>query len=147
MGEIDTDSQIEDVLRRARTVAVLGAHTERSRAAYYVPDYLREQGYRVLPVNPQLTGQALWGEPVRGRLADITEQVDIVDVFRRAELLAGHLDDLLAMQPRPALVWLQLGIRSDAYARAVQAAGIDVVQDRCTLADHRRLRIGRVAPR
>ncbi len=144
MAELTTDTQITEALRRARTIAVLGAHTEPSRPAFYVPDYLHGQGYRILPVNPGLAGQSLWGEPVRASLAALGEPVDVVDVFRRADLLPGHLDDLLAMAPRPRLVWLQLGIRNDAFARAVEAAGIDVVQDRCTLADHRRLQVGRV---
>jgi predicted CoA-binding protein len=144
MAELTTDAQVTQVLRDARTVAVLGAHGEPSRAAFYVPDYLHEQGYRVIPVNPQLAGSTLWGETVRASLAELGEPVDIVDVFRRPDLLPGHLDDILAMAPRPRLVWLQQGIRNDAFARAVEAGGIDVVQDRCTLADHRRLGVGRV---
>jgi len=82
---------------------------------------------------------------VRSTLAEIGEPIDLVDVFRRPEHLPGHLDDILAMKPRPRLVWLQLGIRNDAFARTVDSAGIDVVQDRCTLADHRRLGVGPVA--
>ncbi len=145
MAELTTDAQVTQVLAGARTIAVLGAHVEPSRPAFYVPDYLHAQGYRVLPVNPQLVGRTLWGEPVRATLAELGEPVDIVDVFRRPDLLPGHLDEILAMAPRPRLVWLQLGIRNDAFARAIEAAGIDVVQDRCTLADHRRLGVGRVA--
>lgn len=144
MAEITTPAALTSVLRAARTIAVLGAHHEPARPAFYVPDYLHAQGYRILPVNAVLPGQTLWGEPVRKTLAELGEPVDIVDVFRRPDLLPGHLDDLLAMSPRPRLVWLQLGIRNDAFARAVEAAGIDVVQDRCTLADHRALGIGRV---
>jgi uncharacterized protein len=123
---------------------VLGAHDEPSRPAFYVPDYLYQQGYRILPVNPALSGRTLWGEVVRATLAEIAEPVDIVDVFRRPELLSGHTSDILSMKPLPRLVWLQLGIRNDAFARAITAAGIDVVQDRCTLADHRRMGIGPV---
>lgn len=144
MAELTTDAQIAATLRDARTIAVLGAHADPSRAASYVPEYLHAQGYRVLPINPQMAGQTLWGERVRASLAELGEAVDIVDVFRRPDLLPGHLDDILAMKPRPRLVWLQLGIRNDAFARAVESAGIDVVQDHCTLADHRRLGIGPV---
>ena len=146
MAELTTDRQITEVLRGARTIAVLGAHSEPSRPAFYVPDYLHAQGYRILPVNPQLAGQTLWGQTVRRSLADLGEPVDIVDVFRRPDLLPGHLAEIRAMVPRPRLVWLQLGIRNDAFARDVEAAGIDVVQDRCTLADHRALGVGRVGP-
>jgi hypothetical protein len=144
MAELTTDAQIAEALRSARTIAVLGAHSEPSRAAFYVPDYLHAQGYRVLPVNPALAGTELWGEAVRASLASIEAPVDIVDVFRRPDLLPGHLADLLAMKPRPRLVWLQQGIRNDAFARAVEDAGMDVVQDRCTLADHRRFGLGPV---
>jgi hypothetical protein len=144
MPELTTDPQIEAALRTARVVAVLGAHTDPARPAFYVPDYLHTQGYRVLAVNPQLAGKSLWGEPVRASLDALGEPVDIVDVFRRPDLLPGHLAEILAMTPRPRLVWLQQGIRNDDFARALQAEGIDVVQDRCTLAEHRRLGIGRV---
>ena len=144
MAELTTDSQVATVLRAARTIVVLGAHEQPSKPAFYVPDYLHGQGYRIVPVNPQLAGKELWGERVRATLAEVQEGVDVVDVFRRPEVLPTHLEDLLAMSPRPKLVWLQLGIRNDAFARAVEAAGMDVVQDRCTLADHRRLGIGAV---
>ena len=144
MTELTHEHEIAAVLRGARTIAVLGAHDDPVKAASYVPEYLHPQGYRILPVNPALAGRELWGERVRARLADIAEAVDVVDVFRRPEALPGHLDDLLAMSPRPRVVWLQLGIRNDAFAAALVAAGIDVVQDRCTLADHRRLGIGSV---
>jgi uncharacterized protein len=145
MPELTTLAEIRETLLRARTIAVLGAHHQPSRPAFYVPDYLHRQGYRIIPVNPALAGQALWGEVVRGELAGIGEPVDIVDIFRRPEALAAHEADILAMKPRPVVVWLQLGIRSDVFARAMLAAGIDVVQDRCTLADHRRMGVGPVA--
>lgn len=135
--EIERLDDVKDVLARAKTIAVLGAHPSASRPASYVPAYLRAAGYRVIPVNPRFTGQQLFGEPVRARLADIQEPVDIVDVFRRSEDVPAHVDDILAMSPRPAVVWLQLGIANDDAAARLVAAGIDVVQDRCTLADHR----------
>lgn len=126
-----TDTQVAAVLRAARTIVVLGAHEQPSKPAFYVPDYLHGQGYRIVPVNPQLAGKELWGERVRATLAEVGDEVgvvDIVDVFRRPEVLPTHLGDLLAMSPRPKLVWLQLGIRNDTFARAVEAAGIDVIQ-------------------
>ncbi len=137
MAELIREAEIVNVLERSRVVAVLGAHKEPHRPAFYVPDYLHEQGYRVLPVNPQLAGQTLWGEPVRARLTDLTEPVDVVDVFRRPAALDDHLDDFLAM---PGVIWFQLGIRNDRVAAALVARGLDVVQDRCTLADHKRFR-------
>lgn len=141
--QLRDDSRIRQTLERARTIAVLGAHTEPAKAAYYVPDYLHGQGYRILPVNPTFAGlSSPWGAVFRSRLDEIDEPVDLVDVFRRSERLPGHLDELLGMRPRPPLVWLQLGIRNEDVASRLIEAGIDVVQDRCTLADHRRLGIG-----
>jgi predicted CoA-binding protein len=132
---------VRGVLERAETIAVLGAHADASRPASYVPAYLAAQGYRIVGVNPMFAGQTLFGETVVARLADVPFPVDIVDVFRLPQLIPGHVPDMLAMQPHPKLVWLQLGIRNDEAARELIAQGIDVVQDRCTLADHRRLGI------
>jgi predicted CoA-binding protein len=134
------DQAAADVLARSRVVAVLGAQLASHLPAHYVPDYLHRQGYRILPVNPNHVGQALWGEPFRAHLGELTEPVDLVDVFRRPDALDDHLADFLAMRPPPRTVWFQLGIRNDRVAAALAAAGIDVVQDRCTLADHRRFR-------
>ncbi len=140
--EIMAEADVRAVLERARVVAVLGAHDDPNRPAHYVPNYLHRMGARILPVNPGLAGQALWGEPVRASLTELGVPVDVVDVFRRPEALPAHLDEILAMNPRPALVWLQLGIRNDAFAKQLLAAGIDVIQDRCMLADHKRMGLG-----
>ena len=139
MPELTTDTDLRRVLQGAKTIAVLGAHHDAARPAHYVPDYLHSQGYRVLPVNAAAVGKTLWGEAVRGSLTELKEPVDIVDVFRRADKLDDHLPEILGMEPRPKLVWLQQGIRNDAFATKLEAEGIEVVQDRCTLAEHRRL--------
>ncbi len=139
MTELRTDEEIKAALETARTIAVLGAHVRPEKPAHYVPAYLHRQGYRVLPVNPVYAGRVLWGEVVRPTLGVLEEGVDIVNVFRRSEALPAHLPDLLAMRPRPRVVWFQLGIRNDAVAKALIAHGIRVVQDRCTLAEHKRL--------
>jgi hypothetical protein len=137
--DVTTDAHAREVLEATRTIAVLGAHPEHTRAASYVPEYLAAKGYRVIPVNPAFVGRELFGAKVVARLGDIDEPVDLVDVFRRPDAVLGHVDEVLAMRPLPKVVWLQLGIRNDAAAARWLAAGIDVVQDRCTLADHRRL--------
>lgn len=141
------DAQLREILSTSPTIAVLGAHRNPERAAFYVPEYLHDEGYRIIGVNPQLHGQELFGEPVRDTLAEITEPVDLVDVFRRAELIPQHVEDILAMNPRPKVVWFQLGIKNDEVARILEAAGITVVQNRCTLADHQRLGLGAPARR
>ncbi len=143
MKELTLQHEVRSALADARTVAILGAHIEPSKPAHYVPDYLFSQGYKVVPVNPVFAGRVLWGEPVRSTLAEIDEPIDIVDVFRLGEVVPMHVPDILAMQPLPEVVWLQLGIRNDAVAEQLIAAGIRMVQDRCTLADHRSFGLGR----
>lgn len=134
---MQSDGDLRTLLAGARRIAVLGAHPDPAKPAYYVPDYLRARGYDVLPANPVHVGRVLWDEPVRATLAEIGPPLDVVDVFRRSELLAAHLDDILAVRPR--LVWLQSGIRNDAFARRLEDARIAVVQDRCLMVEHRRL--------
>jgi uncharacterized protein len=144
-GMEPTSDALRRILEETRTIAVLGAHWEPARPACYVPVYLDEVGYRVLPVNPAGIGRTLFDgarrRPFVAALADLEGPVDMVDVFRRAELLPQHVDEILGMPHRPKVVWFQLGIRNDAVAATLEAAGITVVQDRCTLADHRRLGI------
>ncbi len=139
MTQLRDSARIRGILESARTIAVLGAQANAALAAHWVPDYLAAQGYRILPVNPRLAGERLWGEPVRATLRELQEPVDIVDVFRRGEHIPAHLDDILAMRPLPKVVWLQLGIKNDAAAKRLEEAGISVVQNRCAYAEHRRL--------
>jgi uncharacterized protein len=136
------DARLREILTGSPTVAVLGLHVEPEKAAYYVPEYLHDEGYRIIGVNPQYAGQEHFGEKVRATLAEIKERVDIVDVFRRPQDIPAHLEDILAMKPRPHVVWFQLGIKNDEAAAVLEAAGITVVQNRCTLADHQRLGLG-----
>jgi len=138
-GEVRSLERVRELLIGARTVAVLGASTKPERPAFYVPDYLHEQGYRLIPVNPLHVGAVAWAEPFRAKLTDIVEPIDIVDVFRHPNFLPSHTPDFLAMQPAPKVVWFQQGIRNDEVAATLIAAGIEVVQDRCILVDHRRL--------
>jgi predicted CoA-binding protein len=132
-------ADLEAILRATRTIAVLGAHDDPARPAHYVPAYMAQQGYRVFGVNPQLAGRDFLGQPIVARLEHLPGPVDMIDVFRRSEHLAAHLDEIVALDPPPACVWLQLGIRDDAFARALEERGIAVVQDRCLMVDHRRL--------
>ncbi len=131
------DDDLQARLSAARRIAVLGAHTDPARPAHYVPEYLFRRGYTILPANPVYAGRTLWDEPVMATLGELAPPVDVVDVFRRSDQLDAHLGDVLAVQPR--LVWLQSGIRNDAFADRLDAAGIAVVQDRCLMVEHRRL--------
>ena len=141
MAQIN-DSQLREILTSSSRIAVLGAHTEPEKAAFYVPEYLHDEGYSIFGVNPQFVGETLFGHPVRATLAEIGEPVDLVDVFRRSDVIGDHVEDILAMKPRPKVVWLQLGIKNEDAAKVLEAAGITVVQNRCTLADHQRLGLG-----
>ena len=134
----DTDDVVR-VLRESKTVAVLGTHVNSSKAAYYVPRYLDAENYEIYPVNPTYAGETLFDREVVDALSDLETPIDIVDIFRRSEHLPGHVDDILAMDPLPKVVWFQLGIRNDEVAEKLSAAGIEVIQDRCMLADHQRL--------
>jgi predicted CoA-binding protein len=140
------DTKIREILTSSPTIAVLGIHEEREKAAFYVPEYLHDEGYRIIGVNPQFAGTTLFGETVRSTLAEIKDPVDMVDVFRRSEAIGDHVEDILAMKPRPKVVWLQLGIKNDDAAKILEAAGITVIQNRCTLADHQRLGLGAPSP-
>jgi uncharacterized protein len=135
---IDDASSIERLLRATKRIAVLGIKTEQqsSQPAFYVPQFLVQHGYEVVPVPvyyPDAT--EILGQKVYRRLVDIPGDIDMVDVFRRPSDLAGHLDDILAKKPKS--VWLQQGIRDDAFAEKLSAAGITVVQDHCLMVDIR----------
>ncbi len=128
-----------------RTVAVLGASIDHWRPAFYVPHHLYSAGMRILPVNPRLDGTAIWGRPVVDGLYAIRERVDLIDVFRRAEALPGHVDEILALADRqrargepPPLVWLQSGIRHAEVVARLRAAGLPVVEDACAMVEHGR---------
>lgn len=138
-GRVLTGHQeIAGVLRAARRVAVLGIKTEgqAGQPAFDVPEYLQAAGLEIVPVPvyyPEV--KEILGVPVVRRVQDVAGEVDILDVFRRSQDLAPHLDDIIAK--RPKLVWLQSGIRDDAFARALTEHGIDVVQDRCLKVEYR----------
>jgi len=139
---VTDDEGLRAILREAKTVAVLGAKARASQAAYYVPAYLATHGYRIIPVNPTLGGQTLFGRPVAPTLADLDEPADVIEVFRRPEHLSGHAREIVALPWRPKAVWFQLGIRNGSAAELLARAGIRVVQDRCMMPEHRRLVAG-----
>ena len=135
---IDDARGIRELLARTRTIAVLGIKTEAQagQAAFYVPHYMAQAGYDVIPVPvyfPDVT--KILGKQVYRKLVDIPVDVDLVNVFRRPADVPQHVDDILAKKPKA--VWMQLGIRNDAAAERLARAGIKVVQDRCLMVDHR----------
>jgi predicted CoA-binding protein len=123
------DEDIAELLTSARTIAVVGASDRPSRPSYGVMRFLQDHGYRVLPVNPQITGEHVLGEFVWRDLSQIGIPIDIVDIFRRPEAAGEAIDQAILAGARA--VWMQLGvINEDAAARA-EAAGLKVVMDRC----------------
>lgn len=137
---IENDAGIAALIRRTRTIAVLGIKTEQQaeQPAFSVPRYLQGVGFEIIPVPvyyPEVT--RILGQPVYRKLVDIPGEIDMVDVFRRPQDIPPHLDDILAKKPKA--VWLQLGIRHDEVAQRLAEAGIQVVQDRCLLVEHRHL--------
>ena len=131
------DAELRELLRRVRSIAVLGIKDGADDDAFRVPRYMQAHGYRIIPVNPKLA--TVLGEPAKAKLAEITGGVDLVNVFRASQHVPAHVDEILALSPRPLAVWLQLGIRHDEAAARLAAAGIAVVQDRCLMVEHRRL--------
>ena len=129
--------KIVELLRSARTIAVIGIKDHPSEDAFRVPQYLQQAGYRVLPVNPKLV--SVLDEPCHANLAEVEHQIDVVNVFRASEHIPDHVGEILALDPSPNAVWMQLGIHHGPSARRLREVGIEVVQDRCIMVDHRRL--------
>jgi predicted CoA-binding protein len=132
--------KILDVIRETKTIAVLGIKPEShaSQAAFYVPHYMQNAGYRIIPVPvyyPEVT--EILGEKVYRKLVDVPDEVDMVNVFRRPQDIPQHVDDIIAKGPKS--VWFQLGIENDEAAERIAAAGIKVVQDKCLMVEHRYL--------
>lgn len=144
-GKLLTDHRDFDrVIGALRRIAVLGIKPEdrADRPAHIVPSYLRRVGYEILPVPvyyPDI--ERIFDRPVFRSVAAIPGRVDLVNVFRKPEDLSAHLDDLVKARPR--VVWMQTGIRNDAFAEKLIAAGIDVVQDQCLMVEDRRWRSSR----
>jgi len=133
----ESDEELRRLLAATKTIAVIGAKEDPSEDAYRVPLYMQRAGYRILPVNPKLD-RAL-GEPCQPQVDQVTEAVDLVNLFRASEHVAAHVDEILSLNPRPRAVWMQLGIHNGETARRLRDAGIGVIQDRCIMVDHRRL--------
>src|SRR5215813_5533086 len=131
------DAQLRAILRRVKTIAMVGASSNWNRPSYFVMKYLQSKGYRVIPVNPGLAGEMLLGERVYASLRDIPEAVDMVEVFRAADQAPAIVDDAIAIGAK--IVWMQLGIRNDAAAAKAQKAGLEVVMNRCPKIEYGRL--------
>jgi predicted CoA-binding protein len=139
---IDDDEGIAELLRKTKSIVVLGIKPENraGQPAFYVPNYMQQNGYEIVPLPvyyPEIS--EILGRPVYRKLSDTPGPIDMVNVFRMPDDIPQHIDEILAAKPRS--VWFQLGIRHDEAARRFAEAGIKVVQDRCLLVEHRALRL------
>jgi predicted CoA-binding protein len=133
------DTYIRGILNTVKSIAMVGVSPKDNRPSYFAFKYLLERGYRMIPVNPGQAGKDILGQKVYGKLADIPEPVDMVDVFRASQYAPAVVEDALAMKQRPSVVWMQLGVRNDAAAAKAEAAGLKVVMNRCPKIEYGRL--------
>ena len=135
---------IAELLTNARTIAMVGASDRPDRPSYGVMKFLQSHGYRVFPVNPQITGEHVHGEFVWRELAQIGEPIDIVDIFRRPQAAGEAVDQAIAVGAKA--VWLQLGIVNEEAAQRAEQAGLKVVMDHCIKIEILRLQIPKIEP-
>jgi len=135
---------IEQILKSAKTIAVIGMSNKPERASYEVAGYLQSRGYEILPVNPAYAGQEILGRPVYATLQEAADalakdgrRIDVVDVFRKSEDVPPVAKD--AIDVRAGVLWMQLGIENRAAADLARAAGLEVVMNHCMLIEHRKL--------
>jgi predicted CoA-binding protein len=134
-----SDDFLRKVLKRTKTVAVVGVSLNPVRPSYYVARYLSLKGFTVIPVNPGHAGKRLFGAEVKAALSEIDAKVDMVDIFRRSEAVPPIVDDALELFPDLKTIWMQIGVEhADAAAKA-EARGMDVVMNRCPKIEYQRL--------
>jgi len=140
---LTTDAEIADLLSSIRTIALVGASDRPDRPSYGVMKFLQDHGYRVLPVNPSITGEHIHGEFVWRELSEIGDRIDMVDIFRRSADAGDAVDQAIAAGAKA--VWMQLGVVNDVAAMRAEAAGLKVVMDHCPKIEIARLSLAPVA--
>lgn len=133
------DTLISGILNSVRTIAMVGASANNVRPSYFVLKYLIDKGFELYPINPGRAGGEILGRPCYASLADVPVPIDMVDVFRASEAVPSVIEEVLALEPRPRVIWLQLGIRNDAAAAEAEAQGVTVIQNRCPKIEYGRL--------
>lgn len=134
-----SDDLLRQILSRTRTVAVVGVSMNPVRPSYYVARYLGLKGYRVIPVNPGHAGKNLFGNEVVATLSEISETVDMVDIFRRSEAVPQIVNEALAAFPDLQTIWMQIGVTHAEAAARAEARGVTVIQNRCPKIEYQRL--------
>ena len=133
------DKLIRSILTGTKTIAMVGASDNPARPSYLVFKYLKERGFRVIPVNPGKAGNSFLGETFVARLSDIAEPIDMVEIFRASEFAPQAVDEALALPQLPKVIWMQLGVRHDEAAAKAEAAGLTVIMNRCPKIEYGRL--------
>jgi predicted CoA-binding protein len=135
------DTYIRGILGTVRTIAMVGASPRWNRPSFFAMKYLQEKGYRVIPVNTRVAGEEILGEKVYASLAEVPERIDMVDIFRSAKDAGPIVDEAIAVAKERGIrvIWMQLGVRNDEAAGKAEAAGLQVVMDRCPKIEYGRL--------
>ncbi len=133
------NSYISSILNAVKTVAIVGASANEVRPSFFVAKYLIDKGYAVHPVNPGHAGKTILNRMTYAKLGDIAEPIDMVDIFRASNAVPGVVDEILALDPLPKVVWMQLGVHDDASALRLEERGIQVVMNRCPKIEYARL--------
>ena len=125
------DHYTTDILKTVKVIALVGASANAARPSYGVMQFLLRKGYDVIPVNPGLEGKEILGQRVYAALSDIPRAFDMVDIFRSSDAVAGIVDEALSLSIKPSVIWMQLKVRDDEAAAKAEAAGLQVVMNRC----------------
>jgi len=133
------NAYIAGILNSVRTIAIVGASANDVRPSYFVTKYLIDKGFTVFPINPGQAGKEVLGRTFYAKLADVPEPIDMVDIFRASEAVPAIVDEALALDPLPKVIWMQLTVRHDEAAAKAEAAGIKVVMNRCPKIEYGRL--------
>ncbi len=139
MDETYSDAHLRDVLARTRRIAVVGMSLNPVWPSYYVARYLKLKGFEVIPVNPGHAGEVVFGATVVAGLADVSGEVDMVDIFRRSQHVAPIVDEALALFPTLGTIWMQIGVSDPVAAANARARGVDVIMNRCPKIEYQRL--------
>ena len=133
------DDLVRSILKSTKTIAMVGASANEVRPSWFVLKYLLGRGYRMFPVNPGIAGTEILGAKVYGSLAEIPEPLDMVEIFRNSEAADGIVDEALALDPLPKVIWMQLSVRNDAAAARAEARGVQVIMNRCPKIEYGRI--------
>jgi predicted CoA-binding protein len=133
------DSYIRGILNTVKSIAMVGASEKDNRPSYFAFKYLLERGYNMIPVNPGQAGHVMLGRKVYAKLSDVPEPIDMVDIFRAAQYALPIVQEALALNPRPRVIWMQLGVRNDEAAKLAEDNGLKVVMNRCPKIEYGRI--------